>query len=98
MTVRPSARRRKGVPFIGTPMDARRLLRTAVTAATWSVATLARECGVSEELLRKARQGTRGVPPALLPRLARVLRAQARRLTVLANRLDRKSTRLNSSH
>jgi len=88
MIARPSARGQKGVPFSGTSMDARRLLRTAVTTATWSVATLARELGVSEELLRKARQGTRGVPPTLLPRLARALRAQARRLTALANRLD----------
>ena len=89
MIARPSARRQKGVPFSGTPMDARRLLRTAVTAATWSVATLARELGVSEELLRKSRQGTRGVPPTLLPRLARALRAQARKLVALADHLDR---------
>ena len=70
-------------------MDARRLLRTAVTTAMWSVASLARELGVSQELLRKSRQGTRGVPPALLPRLARALRQQARRLTALADQLDR---------
>jgi transcriptional regulator with XRE-family HTH domain len=84
----PSARRRRRVPLIGT-MDARRLLRAAVTTATWSVARLAREVGVSEETLRKVRQGSRRPSETLLPRLARALRAQARRLTALANRLDR---------
>jgi len=70
-------------------MDARRLVRTALRAASPSVEELARAVRLSSSALRKYRQGTRSVPGSLLGSLARALRAQAARLTALAERLER---------
>jgi transcriptional regulator with XRE-family HTH domain len=70
-------------------MDARRLVRTALRAASPSLEELARVLSVSSSALRKYRQGTRSVPGALCAALARALRAQAARLTALADRLER---------
>ena len=70
-------------------MDARRLVRTALRAASPSVEDLARVLRLSSSALRKYRQGTRSVPASLLGSLARALRAQAARLTALADRLER---------
>jgi len=70
-------------------MDARRLVRIALRAASPSVEELARAVRLSSSALRKYRQGTRSVPGSLLGSLARALRAQAARLTALAERLER---------
>ncbi len=70
-------------------MDARRLVRTALRAASPSLEDLARAVRVSSSALRKYRQGTRSVPRVLCAALARALRAQAARLTALAKRLER---------
>jgi len=70
-------------------MDARRLVRLALRAASPSIEELAGVLHVSSTALRKYRQGTRGVPGLLLVKLARTLRQQARRLTRLAEALER---------
>ncbi len=71
-------------------MDApRRLVSEAIRAATLSVEQLARALRLSSSALRKYRHGARGVPPALLTTLARVLRQHARRLGRLADQLER---------
>ena len=65
-----------------------RLVTKAITLACMTVETLAAKLEVSTESLRKWRQGTRGVSPALLTKLAKQLRRHAEALQAVADRLD----------
>ncbi len=57
-----------------------------------TVETLAERLDLSTSALRRYRQGTRGVPPALLTRLAKAMRKQAKVLEAMANRLDNEAS------
>lgn len=53
-----------------------------------TVETLAERLDLSTSALRRYRQGTRGVTPALLTDLAKAMRKQAKALNAMADRLD----------
>ena len=65
-----------------------RLVTKAIALATMTVEQLATKLEVSTESLRKYRQGTRGVSPTLLTKLATQLRRHAKALDAMADRLD----------
>jgi len=64
------------------------LVTKAIGLACMTVETLADELDVSTSVLRKYRQGTRGVSPTLLTKLATQLRRHAKALEAMAGRLD----------
>lgn len=68
-----------------------RLVTKAIGLATMTVETLADKLDVSTTALRKYRQGTRGVNPALLTKLATQLRRHAKALEAMADRLDQEA-------
>ncbi len=65
-----------------------RLVTKAIGLVTMTVEALADKLDVSTTTLRKYRQGTRGVSPALFTKLATALRRHARALEAMADRLD----------
>ncbi len=68
-----------------------RLVTKAIALACMTVETLADKLDVSTTALRKYRQGTRGVSPALLTKLATQLRRHAKALEAMADRLDQEA-------
>ena len=68
-----------------------RVTAAALRAATSSGAALARQLGISQSGLCRYGLGDRTPPPALLRRLARLLRVQARRLERHAARLEQEA-------
>ena len=64
------------------------LVSRAIRIVTMTVETLAERLDLSTSALRRYRQGTRGVTPALLTDLAKAMRKQAKALNAMADRLD----------
>ena len=67
---------------------ASRVLREALEVSTLSLSDLAAELGISSSALRRYRLENRIPPADLALRIARALRTRARRLSVLATKLE----------
>ena len=89
-------RRRSGrghntaVPISGT-IRLRQMLVKVLAAARPSLEDLARDVGVSYRAMQSYAKGKRAAPPAVLKRLAVVLRARGGKLKALAAELERVS-------
>jgi transcriptional regulator with XRE-family HTH domain len=67
------------------------MLANVLDYAAPTLREVARDAGISYEAIRSYRKGLRTPPPAVIKRLAVVLRARGGRLTKLAAQLERHS-------
>jgi len=76
-----------------TPITRLRMISQALDLATPTLRDVARWCGVSYHAVRMYRARERGMPPEVRRRLAKALRAHARRLVAMASRLEASAER-----
>jgi len=69
------------------------MLANVLDAVAPTLREVAREAGISYEAIRSYRKGLRSPPPAVIRRLAAVLRARGGKLRTLAAQLERQGRR-----